>query len=100
MASRRSPSLPEVPTLAEAGVGNAEAYEWNGMFLPAGVPAPIAAKLADALTSALDAPDVKERIASAGGEPFPGGHADLAKFIQQQAERMSKVIRNGNIRPE
>ena len=38
MAARRSPSLPDVPTLAEAGVSNAEAYEWNGMFLPAGVP--------------------------------------------------------------
>jgi tripartite-type tricarboxylate transporter receptor subunit TctC len=100
MASRRSPSLPEVPTLAEAGVANAEAYEWNGMFLPTGVPAPIAAKLAAALKGALDAPDVKERIASVGGESFNGGNTEVTKFIQQQSERMGKVIRNGNIRPE
>jgi tripartite-type tricarboxylate transporter receptor subunit TctC len=100
MASTRSPSLPEVPTLSEAGVSNAEAYEWNGMFLPAGVPPAIAAKLTAALRNALDAPDVKERIASVGGEPFAGGEADVATFIQQQGQRMGKVIREGNIRPE
>ena len=100
MAARRSPSLPDVPTLAEAGVPNAEAYEWNGMFLPAGVPPAIAAKLGDALRAALAAPDVRERIASVGGEAFPGGPAEMAKFIEQQTARMGKVVRDGNIRPE
>ncbi|RZL92384.1 MAG: tripartite tricarboxylate transporter substrate binding protein [Variovorax sp.] len=100
MASRRSPSLPDVPTLAEAGVANAEAYEWNGMFLPAGVPPAIVVKLTGALKAALDAPEVREKIASVGGEPFTGGPADVATFIQQQAQRMGKVVRDGNIRPE
>jgi tripartite-type tricarboxylate transporter receptor subunit TctC len=100
MAARRSPSLPDVPTLAEAGVPNAEAYEWNGMFLPAGVPPAIAARLGDALRAALAAPDVRERIASVGGEAFPGGPAEMAKFIEQQTARMGKVVRDGNIRPE
>jgi len=100
MAARRSPSLPDVPTLAEAGVPNAEAYEWNGMFLPAGVPPAIAAKLGDALRAALAAPDVRERIASVGGEAFLGGPAEMAKFIEQQTARMGKVVRDGNIRPE
>jgi tripartite-type tricarboxylate transporter receptor subunit TctC len=100
MASRRSPSLPEVPTLAEAGVANAEAYEWNGMFVPAGVPPAIAAKLTAALRSALDAPEVKEQIARVGGESFSGGSAEVASFIQLQIQRMGKVVRDGNIRPE
>lgn len=100
MASRRSPSLPDVPTLAEAGVANAEAYEWNGMFLPAGVPPSIVVKLTEALKAALDAPDVREKVASVGGEPFTGGPGDVASFIQQQAQRMGKVVRDGNIRPE
>ena len=100
MAARRSPSLPDVPKLAEAGVSNAEAYEWNGMFLPAGVPPAIATRLGEALRGALAAPDVRERIASVGGEAFPGGPAETAKFIQQQTERMGKVIRDGQIRPE
>lgn len=100
MASRRSPSLPEVPTLAEAGVANAEAYEWNGMFVPAGVPPAITAKLTEALRSALEAPEVKDKIASVGGESFSGGSAEVASFIQQQVQRMGKVVREGNIRPE
>ena len=100
MAARRSPWLPDVPTMAEAGVANAEAYEWNGMFLPAGAPPAVVARLTEALRSALDAADVKEKIASVGGEPFAGGSADVASFIQLQTQRMSKVIREGNIRPE
>ncbi|WP_315128194.1 tripartite tricarboxylate transporter substrate binding protein [Comamonas antarctica] len=100
MAARRSPLLPDVPTLAEAGVANAEAYEWNGMFMPAGVPPAVAAKLTAALKTALEAPDVKERITSVGGEPFTGGTAEVKKFIDLQAQRMGKVMRDGNIRAE
>ncbi len=100
MAAKRSPQLPEVPTLAEAGVPNAEAYEWNGMFMPAGVPPAVAAKLTAALKVALDAPEVKERITSVGGEPFTGGTPEVKKFIDLQIQRMGKVMRDGNIRAE
>ena len=100
MAARRSALLPDVPTLAEAGVPNAEAYEWNGMFMPAGVPPAVAAKLAEALKVALDAPDVKERITSVGGEPFTGSNAEVKKFIDLQTQRMGKVMRDGNIKAE
>lgn len=100
MSARRTPSLPDVPTLAEAGVPNVEVYEWNGMFLPAGVPAPIVARLSDALRAALTSPDVKEKITAGGGELFLGNRAETDQFIQGQAERMGKVIRDGNIRPE
>ena len=100
MAARRSALLPDVPTLAEAGVPNAEAYEWNGMFMPAGVPPAVASKLAEALKVALDAPEVKERITSVGGEPFTGSSAELKKFIDLQTQRMGKVMRDGNIKAE
>lgn len=100
MASRRSASLPDVPTLAELGIANAEAYEWNGMFVPSGVPAPIVSRLTEALKSALESTEVKEKITSTGGEVFAGGRADVATFIQQQTQRMGKVIRDGQIRPD
>lgn len=100
MAARRSALLPDVPTLAEAGVPNAEAYEWNGMFMPAGVPPAVATKLAEALKVALDAPEVKERITSVGGEPFTGSSAEVKKFIDLQTQRMGKVMRDGNIKAE
>lgn len=100
MADRRSPSLPELPTLAELGVNHAEAYEWNGMFVPSGVPSPIVARLTEALRAALDAPEVKDKITGSGGEMFVGGRPEVAAFIQQQTQRMGKVIRDGHIRPD
>jgi len=100
MAARRSPSLPDVPTMAEAGIAQAEAYEWNGMFVPSGVSPAIADKLADALRQALEAHDVQQKIKSVGGEIYPGGRTEMADFIKQQTQRMGKVVRDGNIRPE
>jgi tripartite-type tricarboxylate transporter receptor subunit TctC len=100
MASRRSPSLPDVPTLGELGIANAEAYEWNGMFVPSGVPAPIVSRLTEALKVALESPEVKDKIIGTGGEVFLGGRVEVAAFIQQQTQRMGKVIKDGNIRPE
>ncbi|WP_198968894.1 tripartite tricarboxylate transporter substrate binding protein [Xylophilus sp. ASV27] len=100
MAARRSPSLPDVPTMAEAGIAQAEAYEWNGMFVPSGVAPAIADRLADALRQALEAPDVQQKIKSAGGEIYPGGRTEMVDFIKQQTQRMGKVVRDGNIRPE
>lgn len=98
MASRRTESLPDVPTLAEAGIANADAYEWNGMFTPSGVPSPIVARLSEALRNALESAEVKDKIVSNGGELFPVGRAEVVAFIQQQSQRMGKVIRDGNIR--
>ena len=66
---------------------------------PPGLPEPFRAALVD-LRAALAAPDVRERIASVGGEAFPGGPVEMSKFIAQQTARMGKVIRDGNIRPE
>jgi len=100
MGDRRIPALPDTPTLAELGIANAEVYEWNGMFVPAGTPAPIVAKLADALKKALESPEVKEKVASVGGELFAGGPAEAAKFIDEQRQRLGKVVRDGNIRPD
>jgi tripartite-type tricarboxylate transporter receptor subunit TctC len=100
MSSSRSAQLPDVPTLAEAGVANSETFEWNGMFVPTGVPPAITAKLSDALKKALDSPDFKDQIAKVGGELFVGGNAEAVNFIQLQFDRMGKVIREGNIRPE
>ena len=68
----------------------------NGAFRP---PA-ITAKLSDALKKALDAPDFKDQIAKVGGELFLGGNAEAVSFIQIQFDRMGKIIREGNIRPE
>lgn len=100
MTASRSAQLPDVPTLAEAGIANSELFEWNGMFVPAGVPSAITAKLSDALRKALDSSDFKEQIAKVGGELFVGSNSEAANFIQLQFDRMGKIIRDGNIRPD
>lgn len=67
-SAKRSPILPDVPTLAEAGLKGAEIYEWNAVFAPANTPEPVVAKLAAAFQQALESPEVKARVAQLGGD--------------------------------
>jgi tripartite-type tricarboxylate transporter receptor subunit TctC len=92
-ANRRSPILADVPSLAEAGVANAEVYEWNAIFTPTGTPEAVVAKLSQALQSALDTVEVKNRIAQLGGE-LQKTNPDTAKsFISQQMVQWAKVVK-------
>jgi tripartite-type tricarboxylate transporter receptor subunit TctC len=86
--------------MMEAGLPNYEVYEWNAIFAPAGTPAPIVAKLADAIVKAMHAPDVRERVAALGGEIAALGPKDTAHFVHDQTELWHKVIRAANIKPE
>jgi tripartite-type tricarboxylate transporter receptor subunit TctC len=67
-SDKRSPILPDVPTLSESGLKGTEIYEWNAVFAPANTPEPVMKKLAAAFQQALDAPEVKARVAQLGGE--------------------------------
>ena len=69
-SGKRTPILPDVPTLAEAGVPGAEVHEWNVVLAPAGTPEAVVGKLSAALQKALDAPEVKARIATLEGGKF------------------------------
>jgi tripartite-type tricarboxylate transporter receptor subunit TctC len=98
--SKRSDALPDAPTMVEAGLADYEVYEWNAIFAPAGTPAPVVAKLAEAIAKALHAPDVRERVASLGGEIAALGPHDTARFVGEQTEIWGKVIRAARIKPE
>jgi tripartite-type tricarboxylate transporter receptor subunit TctC len=98
--SKRSDALPDVPTMVEAGLPDYEVYEWNAIFAPAGTPAPIVAKLAEAIAKALHAPDVRERVASLGGEIAALSPHDTTRFVSEQTEIWGKVIRTARIKPE
>ena len=98
--SKRSPALPDAPTMAEAGVPGYEVYEWNAIFAPAGTPAPVIAKLADAIAKAVQSPEFRERVASLGGE-LPGyGPVEAERFVRTQTELWGKVVREGGIKVE
>jgi tripartite-type tricarboxylate transporter receptor subunit TctC len=74
--AKRSPALPDTPTMQEAGVPGYEVYEWNAIFAPAATPAPVVAKIADSIARALQSGDVRERVSALGGEIAGYGPAD------------------------
>lgn len=99
-SAKRSSMLPDVPTLAEAGVREAEIYEWNAVFAPAGTPEPVVQKLNAALQKAIDAPEVKARIAQLGGEPQRATPDAAQDFIRSQMSLWARVIKDRNITNE
>ena len=99
-SAKRSPILPDVPTLAEAGVSGAEVYEWNAVFVPAATPEAVVGKLSAALKKALDAPDVKARIAQLGGEIQQGGPDTAQRFVREQTALWARVVKASAISVE
>jgi tripartite-type tricarboxylate transporter receptor subunit TctC len=92
-ADKRSAILPNTPTLNEAGVKGAEVYEWNAIFAPTGTPEAIVLKLSDALQKVLDNAEVKQRIASLGGDIKKGSPDSAKVFLEQQMSTWGKVIK-------
>jgi len=99
-SAKRSQILPGVPALSEVGVKGAEIYEWNAVFVPAGTPQAVVSKVASAFQHALDAHEVKQRIAQLGGE-IQRTTPELAQaFIEQQISLWGRVIKERKISVE
>ncbi|PUE46497.1 LacI family transcriptional regulator [Limnohabitans sp. 2KL-1] len=99
-SGKRSPILPDVPTLSESGLKGTEIYEWNAVFAPANTPEPVMKKLASAFQQALESPDVKARVGQLGGEIQKGTPEQAKKFIEQQTSLWNRVIKERNITTE
>lgn len=95
---KRSPLLPEVPTVAESVLPGYEAYEWNGLLLPAGTPDAVVQQLHKAVAESLQEEDVKKRFADMGAQPVGNTPAEFAEFLQKESAKWSAVIRKGNIK--
>ena len=96
-SGKRATALPDVPTLAEAGVPGSEIYEWNAIFAPAGTPEAVIDKLSEALNKAMENPEVKARIAQLGGEVQKGGPKAAQEFIQAQMALWARVVKGKGI---
>jgi len=94
----RSKRLPDVPTVAETVVPGYEAYEWNGMLLPAATPEPVVAKLHAALSDALKEDEVKQRFNELGAQPIGSTPEAFADFLKKEDAKWAEVIRKGNIK--
>lgn len=94
---QRSSVLPDVPTVAETLPGF-QSVQWFGVFVPAGTPEPIVKKLADEVRKAVANPDMKAIFTKIGSEAVGSTPAELAKFMQEDLERWSKVIREAGVK--
>ncbi|RDI29218.1 tripartite-type tricarboxylate transporter receptor subunit TctC [Pseudacidovorax intermedius] len=95
---QRSPRLPEVPTVAETVVPGYEAYEWNGMLLPAKTPKDIADKLQKALAEVLKDEEVLQRMKDLGAQPIGSTPAAFADFLKKEDAKWGEVVRKGDIK--
>jgi tripartite-type tricarboxylate transporter receptor subunit TctC len=96
----RIEALPDVPTIAEAGVPGYESVQWFGMLVPAGTPRPIIDRLRQELTRALRAPDMKERLTSLGLNGVGSTPEEFAAYMKSETEKWAKVIKAMGIKPE
>ncbi len=97
---KRSPLMPDLPTLAEQGVPKFEAVSWYALMVPAGTPADIVDKLQAATAKALGRPEIRETLVAQGMEPGGGSAMQLAGTIQAETVRWTDVIRKRNIKPD
>ena len=97
---RREPSLPDVPTMEEAGVKDLRAVSWDGLFAPRATPAAILDRTNAAVQATLAMPEIRKLWAEQGGRVDPESRADFARFVGDEIERWSAVVKAANIRLE
>src|SRR3954466_718432 len=97
---KRSPALPDVPTLEEAGVKDAESGSWIALLAPAGTPQAIVDKVGADLKEAVEAPDVREKLIAQGAVPQASSARELQALIDKDRLRYGRVIRDKNLKAE
>lgn len=99
-SSQRSGDLPEVPTMAEAGVPGFEFTSWYGVWVPAGTPADVMDKLASDVARALAAPDLRAQFTKIRVDPISMDRAEFARFVRSEIEDFARIIKASGIKPE
>jgi tripartite-type tricarboxylate transporter receptor subunit TctC len=97
-SGKRSPAIPEVPTLAEAGIAGAEADSWLAIFGPAGIPDAVTAKLQQEIAAALNDPPIRERLAGVGLEVIASPPAQLQAMLPGEVRKWGEAVRRSGAR--
>jgi tripartite-type tricarboxylate transporter receptor subunit TctC len=100
MSPARTTIMPDVPTIAESGYPGFEASVWYGFIAPAATPKPVIARLHHEIQKAIASPEVRERMASVGGEVTPGSSEQFGVLIHSERLRYEKLIREANLKPD
>jgi tripartite-type tricarboxylate transporter receptor subunit TctC len=97
-SSNRVASLPDVPTMAEAGVQGYDMASWIGLFAPGATPGPIARKLSESMAKAMNEPDVKARLMGMGFDIVGSSPEDFAKFVKTEDEKYIPLLKKLDIK--
>jgi tripartite-type tricarboxylate transporter receptor subunit TctC len=97
---QRSPSVPELPTVSEAGLAGFEATTWHGVVVPSAVPAALVQKLNQDINAALKEKDLSERLAGLGAEVLTGTPRDFADYIAREIPKWSKVVKDSGAKAD
>jgi tripartite-type tricarboxylate transporter receptor subunit TctC len=92
-STKRSPLLPEVPTVSEAGLPGFDVTSWYGVFAPAALPRDLVTRVNGDITAVLQAPDLRERLQRMDAEPSPLSPEDFARFVREEIAKWAKVVK-------
>jgi tripartite-type tricarboxylate transporter receptor subunit TctC len=99
-SAKRSPLLPDLPTLAEAGISGFEAAAWQGIVVPTGTPNEIVQKLNAEVNKALMHPDIRSRLATQGADILGGTPAEYAAYLRSEMPRWAKAVKDSGAKAE
>ncbi|MGH7895182.1 MAG: tripartite tricarboxylate transporter substrate binding protein [Candidatus Binatia bacterium] len=97
---KRSAALPDVPTVAEAGVPGYVFDPWFGILAPAKTPQPLLAKLSGEIARIVELPDVRERLHALGADPAPTTPEGFDAYVRSEVAKFEKIVRDAGIKPE
>jgi tripartite-type tricarboxylate transporter receptor subunit TctC len=97
---KRSPSLPDVPSVAEQGYAGFDASLWLAIMAPAGTPSPVVDRLHKEILTAIAAPDTRETLDKNGAEPLTSTPAELAAMMKEGVQKYAKVVKAAGVKPE
>ena len=98
--AKRNAAMPEVPTIAEAGVPGFEVSNWWGIVAPAGTPRPVLERLYREIGVILDSPEMRKRFELEGAEAIRMPAAEMTSFVAQETEKWTRVVKEAGIKPE
>ncbi|MFY3137872.1 Bug family tripartite tricarboxylate transporter substrate binding protein [Achromobacter xylosoxidans] len=100
LSARRNPQLPDVPTMAEAGVSGVEMSAWYGIYMPSNTPAAVQQRLHDSVNAVLAMPETQTRLQAIGADISPMSQAQFAQFHQAENQRYAAIIKKNHISVE
>lgn len=100
LSARRNPQLPDVPTMAEAGVSGVEMSAWYGIYMPSGTPAAVQQRVHDSVNAVLAMPETQTRLQAIGADINPMSQAQFAQFHQAENQRYAGIIKKNHISVE